>query len=346
MIAGLLLAAAAAVGIIKDINPADGSRAVFRVPDAPAGSVFTLHRLDPFENTAGPAMFARVETVDGALVLTPSVPLSRSGVYRAVLKLPDGSSVTSDHMVPAGKTEVPRLEKIYPTPKELPANVLKFYLYFSTSMREGSDIFQSFHIEDEAGKRVESPWREQELWDSEARRLTLWIHPGRVKQGVNLREELGPVLLPGREYSLVIDGNLRSATGAPLGQEVRHRFRTLPEDHERPMPESWTLSAPPAGTKEPLRITSREPLDHALLQRYLYIRDANRRKLEAAIAVEPGETAWTLTPAEPWRAEPHLLFIGNMLEDLAGNTRERVFDTDLEEATPAPGKGMLEFTPR
>jgi len=346
MIAGLLLAAGAALGIVKEVNPADGAQAVFRVPDAPAGSVFTLHRLDPFENTTGPAMFARVETVDGALVLTPSVPLSRSGAYRAVLKLPDGKTVTADHLVPAAKVEAPRLVKIYPTAKELPANVLKFYLYFSTPMREGSDVFQSFHLEDESGKRVESPWREQELWDDDARRLTLWIHPGRVKRGVNLREEMGPVLKPDHQYTLVIDGNLRGATGAPLGQEVRHSFRTLPEDHDRPMPESWTLNAPSAGTKEPLRVTSKEPLDHALLQRYLYIRDANRRKLDVAIAVEPGETTWTLTPAAPWKAEPHLLFIGNMLEDLAGNTRERVFDTDLEAAAPEPGKGMLEFTPR
>jgi len=40
----------------------------------------------------------------------------------------------------------------------------------------------------------------------DAKRLSLWIHPGRIKNGVNLREELGPVLEPNRKYTLVLSG--------------------------------------------------------------------------------------------------------------------------------------------
>jgi hypothetical protein len=49
------------------------------------------------------------------------------------------------------------------------------------------------------GKDIPDPWRRTELWNEDATRLTLWIHPGRVKEGVNLREEFGAVLDPERK---------------------------------------------------------------------------------------------------------------------------------------------------
>ena len=43
----------------------------------------------------------------------------------------------------------------------------------------------------------DGPFRETELWSEDGRRLTLWLHPGRQKTGVNLNTEIGPVLDPG-----------------------------------------------------------------------------------------------------------------------------------------------------
>src|SRR4051812_2774418 len=91
--------------------------------------------------------------------------------------------------------EAPRLEAIYPSGALLPANHLKFYLHFSAPMREG--VFLDYcRLLDEHGAPVAEPFRETELWSDDHRRLTLWLHPGRQKTGVNLNDDFGPVLKP------------------------------------------------------------------------------------------------------------------------------------------------------
>ena len=90
---------------------------------------------------------------------------------------------------------------IFPSAEVLPANHLKFYVHFPEPMREG--VFLDYcALLDEHGQPVLEPFRETELWSDDRRRLTLWLHPGRQKAGVNLNVEFGPVLEPGRRYTL------------------------------------------------------------------------------------------------------------------------------------------------
>lgn len=49
------------------------------------------------------------------------------------------------------------------------------------------------------------------LWDPEGRRLTLFLHPGRIKRGVAMHEALGLALRPGRRYRLVVDREAEDA---------------------------------------------------------------------------------------------------------------------------------------
>ena len=70
---------------------------------------------------------------------------------------------------------------------------------------EQGEIFWHFRLTDLAtGIPVEEPFRETELWSDDGKRLTLWLHPGRQKTGVNLNMDLGPVLEPRRRYALEI----------------------------------------------------------------------------------------------------------------------------------------------
>ena len=85
----------------------------------------------------------------------------------------------------------------------------------------------SLEILDEQGTLVEDPWRRTELWTADARRLSLWIHPGRIKNGVNLREELGPVLEPNKTYKLIIRAEVDLR---PRGQ-LRYRHCTAGTQH-------------------------------------------------------------------------------------------------------------------
>ncbi|MFT5470286.1 MAG: hypothetical protein ACI8UO_005413 [Verrucomicrobiales bacterium] len=310
-------------------------------------SMLTLRLVIEDQELLSPAMFGTTK-MDGedTIRFTPAVRLSRGKTYQAKLSPGKGAPVFADYSVPKLDAPTPKLTRIFPTAQQLPANLLKFYLYFDQPMREGRAIFDQFHIENDAGERVHAPWRRQEIWNEDARRLTLWIHPGRIKRGVNLREEFGPVLLPDREYTLVIDKAVRSADGEPLAEDIRHKFKTIAEDHERPLPETWTLTLPKAGTREPLRIKSPEPLDHALIWIKTSILDPDGKPISAKIDVDEGESSWFIEPVEPWAAGEHQLRIDGTLEDLAGNTPIRVFDNDLTLPQVEPAAESIPFTPK
>jgi hypothetical protein len=88
---------------------------------------------------------------------------------------------------------------------------------------------------------------------------------------------------------------------------------------------------PRAGTREALVVTFPEPLDRALLERVLDVLDPEGARVAGAVAVEEGETRWSLTPATPWRAGRHTLRAATILEDLAGNSLGRPFEVDVFE---------------
>ena len=260
--------------------------------------------------------------------------LESNRTYRATLQLQGKFSTQLDYLVPKRPaTKVAEVEKVYPSATELPANLLKFYIHFSKPMREGKDIFDHVHILDDQGKEIGQPWRRMELWAADAKRLSLYIHPGRIKQGVNLREELGGVLEPQRKYTLVIDAELLDADGQKLGKPFTKTFTTTVEDRGRPLPRQWKLSAPVAGTRQPLALDFGEALDRHQLERYLKVWDSDSRPVAGKIEVGSLERIWRFTPDAPWNDQRHVLTVEEVLEDLAGNTPERLFDTDLLEPT-------------
>lgn len=325
-----LLAAGLAVSLQFSFDPAKPAEVTVEARHAPPRSSLSLQRVA--KEGMGPAIFATVESNEDGLVLRPSFPLERGESYVARLRLPDGTVREAKHRVPAAKAAArPQVLRVYPGAKRLPANLLKFYIEFSEPMREGREIFDQIRILDERGRAVHSPWRRQELWSEEARRLSLWIHPGRVKRGVNLRETMGPVLVPGRRYRLVIEGSVRSAAGTPMGRAHVQPFETVAEDHEMPRPEKWSLSSPSAKGRAPLRVMSSEPLDHALLKRCQWIEDADGERVVVSFEGAPDATRWTLTPEKPWRSGRYFLCVDEWLEDLAGNTPARPFERDVSE---------------
>ena len=269
------------------------------------------------------------------LILRPAFPLIAGERYRVrfdpgVLGTSSGQPIEQVFEVASVKpAAAPRVEAIYPSGEMLPANHLKFYIVFSEPMRQG-DIWQHFRLIDvESGKPVPRPFRHTQLWSADDRRLTLWFHPGRVKRGVNLNVEIGPILREGRDYRLEISGGWTSSRGTPLGADVTRRFRAGPPDRAQPDPSAWTLELPPAGSTQPLRVIFGEPLDWALLLSDVGVVDAEGRRLAGTIATERQETAWTFTPRNAWQPGTCRLAVSRILEDLAGNSVERPFEVDV-----------------
>jgi hypothetical protein len=277
----------------------------------------------------GPAIFARYRMTKTHFVLTPKYPLLPSIKYVATAQV-GNKTISLEYDVPKQPVErQPSVTQIFPSGSVLPANCLKFYVHFSKPMRGGRAIFEQIEIRDRKGRVVHDPWRRTELWSKDNKRLTLWIHPGRIKQGVNLRDEFGPVLEPDQEYRLVITTRVKDLEGVTLPIAFEKKFRTTAEDRQRPAPQKWLLSKPTTGTREPLKIRFNEPLDHALLSRMISVYRGNSQLL-GEISVGKNESSWRFLPNQAWRAGQHEIRVAGQLEDLAGNTPIRVFDTDLQ----------------
>ncbi len=297
--------------------------------------------------TEGPPIFGTYERRGQDLIFTPRFPLVPEKQYRAVFLSPKGAKQTREYRVPPRPPAPPaRIVKIYPAGDVLPANHLRFFLYFSRPMRGGSDLFKHIRILDADGKEVRDPWLLDELWDDDGQMLILYIHPGRIKWDVLLRLLLGPVLFPDRDYMLVVSGALLDADGRRLGKDYTKKFRTTAEDRARIDLSAWKIKAGAAGSRASLVLEFPKALDHLSLERFLTIQDAKGRKVAGKIEVGANERSWKFTPAQAWQAEEYTLTVDGRLEDTAGNTPLRPFDVDRNAPQPPPQVLSRRFQPR
>ena len=183
---------------------------------------------------------------------------------------------------------------------------------------------------------------EQELWSRDSKRLTLLLDPGRIKRGLKPREEMGPIFVAGRDYELVVDRAWPAANGRPLAAEFIKQFSVVEEDHLQPNPQQWKLTVPKPETNHPLIIQFGESLDHAMLSRMIAIHaHPDLATLDGKIEISEHEKAWSFTPAQPWTRGKYSLRVDNLIEDVAGNSIEKMFDVDVFEKTEPPTQGAV-----
>ncbi|MCI0682516.1 MAG: hypothetical protein L0Y71_10450 [Gemmataceae bacterium] len=308
-------------------------------------TILTLSLLADDAKTPGPSMLGKYERAGNELTFTPRSPLNAGATYRASLKA--GTVASLDYRVPMLAPKAPpRVVKIYPSADVLPANHLRFYIYFDRPMRGGTGLFKHLAILDDKGQEVEEPWLVDEIWDEEHNCLILFIHPGRIKWGVELRELMGPVLYKNRSYALVVRGEWTDLEGNKIGKDTIKKFRTTAEDRVRIELGDWKLAAPAAGTRDAVTLTLPKSVDYRSLYTGLTVMNGKGRTIEGAIAVGKGEKSWRFTPSAPWQAGPYHVGVSPDLEDVAGNTPSRPFDMDLLTPKRPAQKLELEFQPR
>jgi len=224
------------------------------------------------------------------------------------------------------------ITQVFPSAGELPENLLKFYIHFSAPMSRGN-IYEHIHLRDEDGKLVELPFLEidEELWNPEMTRLTLFIDPGRIKRGVKPLEEIGPALEKGKSYTLEIDAAWLDNDGLPLRETFRKSFSVSAPDREPPAPARWKIKSPKAGTRDPLAVVFSKPMDQALALRVIRVANAAGRSVDGASELSDHEQRWSFTPQEFWAAGQHQIQVQNTIEDLAGNNIGKAFEVDLFE---------------
>ena len=302
------------------VEPSQGWSSVFKVYAGPPDQV--------------PQMLGAYEFRNNELTFHPRFPPAKGIRYTAIFSNPGIASIQAVFDGPPKPTNaVTRVDRIYPSTAVLPSNALRLYLYFSAPMSRG-EAYQHIRLIDLTTNRpVDIPFLElqQELWDANNQRLTLLFDPGRIKRGLVPTETIGPAIVEGKQYKLVIDPEWHDARGVGLVESAEKVFRCGPSDRIPPSPKSWRVIAPKSGTTEPLIVTFPKSMDYVLMQRMLGVFDNAGMELTGSIAVSDNETQWRFTPTQPWKPGVHRLTADNTLEDISGNHLDRPFDVDIFE---------------
>ncbi len=257
-----------------------------------------------------------------------------------------GLKVTAEFYIPGREQISTQVLEIYPSSDRLPANLLRFYLYFSGEMRRG-EALNHIHLLDSDDGEIPGVFLDpvEELWNPAMMRLTILLDPGRVKKGLRAHQELGRALVVGETYRLVIDPAWLDAQGNSLDSGFTKQFTVIAEDTTPPHPETWEIISPQAETRKPLKIQFPKPLDHALLSTFIHIEDDQGKRVPGEIKFLNQETVWQFTPIQSWGRGLYRLWIDSRLEDLAGNNLHGLFDRPIGERldNPSLSKVSVEF---
>ena len=337
---------------IKEVKNAAGQIVAIEASPLPAGALAKLGKksdasealarvLGVFvdETSAGKTAIAgSYSPHEQTLRFTPRFAFRAGQAYRAVLHAeelgaaaakPVGEVVFRFHAPADAPSPPAQVTAIFPSAAVVPENQLRFYLHFSAPMARG-EAYRHVRLLNGRQQPVDLPFLEigEEFWDPAQQRLTLLLDPGRIKRGLKPREDLGPALHAGDEFTLVVKATWPDAKNRPLGKQFVKRFRVGPPIQRAIDPAQWKISAPTSGSRQPLTIDFPEPLDHALLKRMVSVRSSALGQIEGEVAISRDECRWELRPKNAWPSGQFEIVVERELEDLAGNRIGRAFEVD------------------
>jgi hypothetical protein len=305
-----------------------------------------------------PPMLGSHRVADGTLRFTPAFPLDPGRQYDVRFDPTSVPGVDAQEARPLAAT-VGRpaaniqpstvVTQVYPSGEQVPENLLRMYVEFSSPMgrRSGIEYMKLLN-----GSGAEIPGAilplDYEFWSPDHRRFTVFLDPGRVKDGILPNREEGRPLSDGGSMTLVISRDWRDENGVPLKEDYRRTFRVKAADTMPLDTAKWKIEPPAAWRRDPLVVTFPEPLDRGLLMRALGVRRDGAPVIGES-AVDRQETRWMFTPEEPWREGAYDLLALDILEDVAGNQIGRAFEVDnfdTVDKSPSPQTVRLPFTIR
>lgn len=282
-----------------------------------------------------PAIFGEYSFSDGAVIFKPLIPFTRGFTYQAIMSGRDSVRFT----IPFGdQNDRPAILVVYPTQDTVPDNLLKVYLKFSRPMRGGKSL-QYITLLKDGRDTIPDVFLDlqPELWNFDGTLLTLWLDPGRIKRDLQPNRRLGVPLEDASSYQLLISDDWMDTQGAKLKQGYRREFYVVHRDSLSPDPLQWTINAPEAGSRNPLRVSFHESLDGILALEAIRVTTADGSPVTGAIVLQDEESVYQFTPEGLWSRGAYVLECEARLEDLAGNNLNRPFDRDLtSKVTPIP----------
>ncbi|GAB2603160.1 hypothetical protein GCM10027190_58470 [Spirosoma areae] len=275
------------------------------------------------------AILGNYQQIGDEIIFEPIVPFTRGLRYSIWLRAKRLQELT----IPAlAADNHPALLAIYPSQDSLPDNLLKIYLHFSRSMREGQSKKYVALIKNRTdtlpGVFLDL---QPELWNADRTMLTLWLDPGRIKRDLRPNKQLGAPLKAGVQYQLVISATWPDEQGASLGTAITKSFVAVERDSLSPVPARWSIYEPKLGSQQPLDVAFGEALDYSLLTETLHILDEDGSAVLGKWQLIDEEKRGWFKPDAVWRSGQYRLQVEGRLEDLAGNNLNRPFDRDVTD---------------
>jgi len=259
------------------------------------------------------------------LIFKPLIPFTRGLHYDLFFD----QKLLAEIEIPRD-TAVPKLISIFPAQDTVPENLLKMYLVFSTPMAQGHSL-QYIKLTNEKGDSLPNSflYLQQELWNEDGTELTVWFDPGRIKRDLIPNKLLGPPLIAGKNYKLIISGDWQNTNGTSLGTSYTKKFIAARRDSISPSIDRWKIEVPKKNTTHPLVMSFGEPLDYALLKHAIRVVDSSGRTIKGTISINGDQKGYLFTPEKIWSPGYYKILVEGRLEDLAGNNLNRLFDQDL-----------------
>ncbi|MEM8847042.1 MAG: Ig-like domain-containing protein [Bacteroidota bacterium] len=241
----------------------------------------------------------------------------------------------------------PELIAIYPSLDTVPQNLLKMYFVFSEPMQHSRRALDFIRVFDNTTQEETNVFLEMEteLWNKERTQLTLWLDPGRIKTDLIPNREKGLPLVQNHSYTVFVDSLWKSAQGYSLSKEYNKTLHVVEKDSKKPNLDLWDVVIPEKGSQSALEIHFDEPMDAVLSLETIHIKNTEGELIKGALSLSENEFNLKFKPAEKWAPGKYSMDVDPVLEDLAGNNLQRLFDTDISDQakTPEKQKNTLHF---
>jgi hypothetical protein len=290
---------------------------------------------------------------DTALTFTPRFRFDRGRAYRVTVDpsrlLPPRTDPRASTVItfPAGDT-MPRtrVTNLNPGADTVPENLLRIYLHFSAPMSSTGGL-EYVKLLDDRGREVKAAFLplEADFWDRDRLRYTMFLDPGRVKQGILPNEQMGRALVAGRRYAIVVDSNWKDASGVRLAKSFRHEFHVSKAEEGIIDLRSWTIEAPKAQNRNAVIVTFPRPLDNGLLVRSLGVETSAGERVEGQVITWNDDRSWEFRPRLPWRAGEYRIVVLTILEDPQGNQIDKPFEVDMFDRVDKSGAAERKYIP-
>jgi len=187
----------------------------------------------------------------------------------------------------------------------------------------GDDVFDHVRLLDASGRPMTEALRELELWSRNRTRLMVYIHPGRVKTGLAMAGEFGPVLEQGKSYTFEITPGMKSLGGRAVREGFRRELRVGPPQTAKPDLARWRLEA----RADRVELECDSWMDQAGLETWLRVEGvAGRWEIDGR--------RLAFVPEKPLAPGSYTLVADARMEDACGNSFQRSFETRPDAARP------------